>query len=62
MNALNQTTTPQEPSKRWLDPVLEELWKVKRAINAEAQYDAKKIAVMANGQHLDALLKIKTAV
>lgn len=48
--------TPQTP---WIDPILQELWEVKRAINVEARFDVKEIARMANAHRLENVLQQK---
>lgn len=51
--------TEQTPQKSWIDPVLQELWEVKRAINLEAKFDVKEIARMANAHRLESVLQQK---
>jgi hypothetical protein len=51
---------PNAPKNRQTDAVLDELWAVKRAINAEAKFDAKVIAKLANAQRLEDLLRKKS--
>jgi hypothetical protein len=40
-----------------VDPILEELWEVKRIINLEANFDLKVIAKAANRQSLASILE-----
>jgi hypothetical protein len=64
----SQTITPQAPrppasplpANHQVDAVLEELWAVKREINAQARFDVKEIARLANAQSLDGLLRKKS--
>jgi hypothetical protein len=39
-----------------IDPILAELWEIKRAINLEASFDVRKLAEAANQQNLAAIL------
>lgn len=63
-----QTTTPGTPQppaaplpvNHQVDAVLEELWAVKREISAQARFDVKEIARLANAQSLDGLLRKKS--
>jgi|GEM_PF-1805623 len=50
---------PTSPDVKWVDPVLKELWDVKRAINVEAKFDVKEIARMANAYRLESVLQQK---
>lgn len=50
---------PQEPPRPRLgrnDPILQELWAVKAALNAEAGYSIEKLAEMANSFDLEATI------
>ena len=43
---MDQTSadTPQQPQAvEWHDPVLDELWSIKRAINRDADYDLQRL-------------------
>jgi hypothetical protein len=54
---LPNTELPSPTPTPWIDPVLKELWDVKRAINVEAKFDVKEIARMANSYRLESILR-----
>ncbi|MDD5298293.1 MAG: hypothetical protein PHU46_15430 [Rhodocyclaceae bacterium] len=45
---MTQTLPPPSTTMRAPDPILAELWEVKRQINAEANYDIATLARMAH--------------
>lgn len=48
MNKLDNPMPLAPPSKRAPDPILAELWEIKRQLNAEAGYDIDVLARMAH--------------
>lgn len=47
MNALTEIVVQPTTTVRWRDPILEELWALKRAINEESGFDLARLHVQA---------------